>query len=346
MSDLIISKRAQLLLKHLVELYLRDGVPVGSKTLVNEAITSLSPATVRKVLGDLEEQGYLVSPHTSAGRIPTSLGLRFFVDSLRTIYPLDEVNLKQFQEKFEANKSSDDLLTTTSTVLSELTRMVGVVTLPKREHLILRHVEFLPLSDNRVLVILVLNEREVQNRLIITDKPYTASELTQASNFLNQHFIGRDLLSSRQELLQSLQIDKLQMDSLMQAVVDVAEKAFTRAKNNPDYILAGQQNLLSDPTYVKMSQLQKLFQAFTEKHQILHVLDKCLQTDGVQMYIGDESGYDVFSDYSIVTSRYSVDGKLVGVLGVIGPTRMPYNKIIPIVDLAAKMLSTALDNEN
>lgn len=346
MNDLIISKRAQLLLKHLVELYLRDGIPVGSKTLVNEAITSLSPATVRKVLGDLEDQGYLISPHTSAGRIPTSLGLRFFVDSLRTIYPIDEINLRQFQEKFEANKSSDDLLTTTSTVLSELTRMVGVVTLPKREQMILKHVEFLPLSDNRVLVILVLNEREVQNRLIITDKPYTASELTQASNFLNQHFAGRDLLSSRQELLQSLQIDKLQMDSLMQAVVDVAGKAFTGAKNNPDYILAGQQNLLSDPTYVKMSQLQKLFQAFTEKHQILHVLDKCLQTDGVQMYIGDESGYDVLSDYSIVTSRYSVDGKLVGVLGVIGPTRMPYNKIIPIVDFAAKMLSTALDNEN
>lgn len=346
MNDKTISKRAESLLKHLVQLYLRDGMPVGSKTLAKEGVTNLSPATVRKVLGDLEEQGFLSSPHTSAGRIPTSLGLRFFVDSLQTIHTLESFDLQSYQNKFNPNQPTDDLLTTTSTVLSELTHMVGIVSLPKLEQLILKHVEFLPLSDNKLLVILVLNEREVQNRIIVVDKPYTASELTQISNFLMHHFVGRDLLEVRKELLHQLHTARLQMDSLMQAIVHVAEKAFGPAKPNPDYILAGQQNLFLQSGHVKMDQLQKLFNAFTEKQQILEILDKCIKTEGVQMYIGEESGYDALSDYSIVTSRYSVDGKLVGVLGVIGPTRMPYSKIIPIVDLTAKMLSTALENDN
>lgn len=345
MSNSVISKRAQVLLKHLVALYLRDGVPIGSKTLTQEGVTSLSPATVRKVLGDLEDQGYLISPHTSAGRIPTSLGLRFFVDSLQTFHPLEPTEFSQFQQKFDPNKLTDDLLTTTSTVLSELTHMVGIVTLPKLEQLILKHVEFLPLSDNRVLVILVLNDREVQNRIILTEKNYTASELSQISNFLMHHFAGRDLIEVRHELLKQLQSERSRIDHLMQAVIEFAEKAFVPTERNPDYILAGQQNLLLHSNQVNMNQLQKVFNAFTQKQHILEILDKCLQTDGVQMYIGEESGYDALADYSIVTSRYSVDGKLVGVLGIIGPTRMPYNKIIPIVDLTAKLLSSALDNE-
>lgn len=346
MENTKISPRAQVLLKHLVELYIRDGLPIGSKTLVEEAITNLSAATVRKVLGDLEELGYLASPHTSAGRIPTVQGLRFFVDSLLTVYPLEETNILQFKEKLDPAKPTDDLILTASTALSELTRMVGIVTLPHREKLILRHVEFLPLSDNRILAILVVNEREVQNRIIPVDKNYTASELSQVSNFLNQHFSGKSLHSVRNELLHSLHKDKLKMDHLMQTVLDIASRALVPQQAQKDYVLAGQQNLLCNTSHVTMGDLQKLFQAFTEKQDILHILDQCLQTPGVQMYIGEESGYEALSEYSMVTSRYSVDGKLVGVLGVIGPKRMAYDKVIPIVDLTAKLLGTALDQEH
>lgn len=346
MDNAGLSHRAQILLKDLIELYIREGVPVGSKKLSSLETNSLSPATVRKVLSDLELQGYLISPHTSSGRLPTNLGLRFFVDSLLTNCPLEDEQLNNVKQKLDPNKPTEELINSASSILSELTQMVGVVTIPKREKLVLRHVEFLPLADNQVLAILVLNEKEVQNRIIQTQQKYTASALTQASNFLNQHFSGRDLLSTRNELLQALQTDKTQMDSLMQAVVDVAGKAFFSESNEQDYVLAGQQNLLSDSSYVKMSQLQKLFGAFTEKQQILGILDQCLQTDGVQMYIGEESGYEALHEHSVITSRYAVDNKLVGVLGVIGPTRMPYDKIIPVVDLTARMLSTALDQDN
>lgn len=340
-----LSQRAQILLKNLIELYIREGVPVGSKKLVSLSAQSLSSATIRKVLGELESQGYLQSPHPSAGRLPTHLGLRFFVDSLLTSEPIEEERFDDVKQKLDPHKATEELITSASTILSELTQMVGVVTLPKRENIILRHVEFLPLSDNRVLAILVINEKEVQNRIIRTQQIYTASELTQTSNFLNQHFAGRDLLSARKELLLSLKQDKSHMDALMQTVVDVASKAFIAEVDTQDYILAGQQNLLSDSSYVKMSQLQKLFNAFTEKQQILGILDQCLQSEGVQMYIGEECGFEALQNHSVVSSQYSVDGKLVGVLGVIGPTRMPYDKIIPIVDITAKMLGTALNHE-
>jgi len=344
MSDTNISRRDQLLLKHLVEMYLRDGQPVGSKTLANEAYPSLSPATVRKVLSDLEERGYLCSPHTSAGRVPTTQGIRFFVDSLLSVHPLDKAQMQKVSEELSFDETTDSLITKTSNVLSELTHMVGIVTVPRCEQYILRHVEFLPLSDNRVLAILVFNERKVQNRIILTEKPYTASELTQASNFLNQHFVGKELLTARYELLNALNQDRHQVDSLMKAVVDVADKAFVTEKPRTDYILAGQQNLFDNPS-ASISQLQKLFEAFTQKQHILHLLDQCLQSDGVQMFIGEESGYDPFREFSVVTSQYKLDGKTIGVLGVIGPTRMRYDKVIPVVELTAKILGALLNYE-
>ncbi len=343
MNQSIISDRAQHLLKHLVELYIRDGQPIGSKTLVNEACPTVSPATVRKILGDLEERGYLISPHTSAGRIPTTQGIRFFVDSLLSVHPVEREQLKKMEAQLESDQSKASLITQASTVLSELTHMVGIVTLPRREYLVLRHVEFLPLSDNRVLAILVFNESEVQNHIIITEQQYTASELTQAGNFLNQYFAGKELHTARQELLQSLNQDRTQMDSLMRAVVDVASKAFLQRQSKEDYVLAGQQNLLSHPT-TSVPQLQRLFAAFTQKQQILHLLDQCLQSDGLQMFIGEESGYDAFREYSVITSRYTVEGEVVGVLGVIGPTRMRYDKVIPVVEYTAKMLGSMLES--
>lgn len=344
MTNETISERAQLLLKHLVNLYIRDGQPIGSKTLVYEAFPQLSPATVRKVLGDLEERGFICSPHTSAGRVPTTAGIRFFVDSLLSVHPLSDMQTKKMEAQLDPNQSTDSIIANTSTVLSELTHMVGIVTLPKGNQHILRHVEFLPLSDNRVLAILVFNEKEVQNRIIVTDHQYTASELTQASNFLNQHFVGKELFSAREELLKALNFDRLQMDSLMKAVVDVAGKAFVPPQKQDDYILAGQQNLFSNPL-TSVTQLEKLFNAFTQKQQILHLLDTCLQSEGVQMFIGEESGYDAFRDCSVITSRYTVDGEVVGVLGVIGPTRMRYDRVIPVVEFTAKVLGTLLNPE-
>ncbi|MBS0286277.1 MAG: heat-inducible transcription repressor HrcA [Proteobacteria bacterium] len=341
-TDTSISERAQLLLKHLVNMYIRDGQPIGSKTLVYEAFPQLSPATVRKVLSDLEDRGFISSPHTSAGRVPTTQGIRFFVDSLLSVHPLEEAQAKRMEASLDMNQPTDHIIANTSNVLSELTHMVGIVTLPKGNQHILRHVEFLPLADNRVLAILVFNEREVQNRIIVTEQQYTASELTQASNFLNQYFVGKELFCAREELLKALNFDRLQMDSLMKAVVDVAGKAFVPPPNQGDYVLAGQQNLFANPT-ASVQQLEKIFKAFTHKQQILHLLDNCLQSEGVQMFIGEESGYDAFRDCSVITSRYTVDGEVVGVLGVIGPTRMRYDKVIPVVEYTAKVLGALLN---
>lgn len=340
-----ISERAQILLKHLVEIYLRDGQPVGSKTLVHSALPMLSPATVRKVLGDLEEMGYLCSPHTSAGRIPTTQGIRFFVDSLLSVHPLEVTALQKAAQEISKDESPIDLITKTSALLSELTHMVGIVTLPQREQHILRHLEFLPLSDNRVLVILVINEREVQNRIIITERQYSLTELNQAAHFLNQHFLGKDLYTARQELLKSLSADREHMDSLMKAVLDVAGKALEPPQRNNDYVLAGQQNLFSNPT-ASISQLQRIFEAFTQKQQILGLLDNCLQTEGVQLYIGEESGCDPLREFSLITSQYKIDGETIGVLGIIGPTRMQYDKVIPVVELTAKWLGSLLLNSD
>lgn len=337
-----ISNRAQALLKQLVELYIKHGGPVGSKTLAQQSPNKLSSATIRKVMGDLEEKGYVHSPHTSAGRIPTSQGLRFFVDSLLTFHPLDQNQILDFQNQLDPSQTTKGLISTTSSLLSEITHMAGVVTLPKHEILTLKYVEFISLSENRVLVVLVVNEREVQNRIIITKKKYTASDLTQAGNFLMQHFVGRDLRQARNELIQALKRDKLHVDTLMDTILDMATQAFNPPSES-NYVMAGEGKLVTHSQPQALEHLQKLFQAFSEKSEILHLLDVCLESDGVQMFIGEESGFEAFKNYSIVTSRYKINGKVVGVLGVIGPTRMPYGQVIPIVDITAKLLGTALN---
>lgn len=340
-----ISQRAQIILKYLVESYIKDGQPVGSKTIATEALPSLSPATIRKVLSDLENMGYLQSPHTSAGRIPTAQGLRVFVDSLLTVHPLASKKANEVKAHLNPFQSTEDLITTTSSVLSEVTQLMGIVTLPKREKLVLRHAEFLPLSDNRVLVILVVNEKEVQNRIIEMPHNYSAGELRQAGNFLTTHFAGKDLSLVRNELLTALEKDRLHMDSMMKAVVDLAGKALNTEPNPEDYVLSGQPNLIEKSNLGDIPKIQRLFFEFTEKQRLLYLLDNCLAAEGVQMFIGEESGYEPLKHCTLVTSRYIVEGEVVGVLGVIGPTRMHYDKVIPIVDLTAKLLGLAL-NQN
>jgi heat-inducible transcriptional repressor len=335
-------ERSQHLLKVLIQRYIREGHPVGSRTLSRDSGLDLSPATVRNVMADLEEMGLVRSPHTSAGRVPTPLGLRFFVDTLLTVEPPDNLEEERLRQRLDPDQDIADLLSKTSSLLSEVTRLAGVVTLPRRERLQLRHVEFLSLSERRVLVILVVNNREVQNRIIYTKRPYSASDLQQAANYLNSLFAGRDLLDAREQLLAEMRSARESMNQMMLAAIEMADKAFTSEEEGDDYVLAGQTNLMGFAELANMDKLRQLFDAFNEKQQILHLLDSALSADGIQIFIGEESGYRVLDECSIVTAPYEVDGQLVGVLGVIGPTRMAYDRVIPIVDLTARLLAAAL----
>lgn len=342
MSDITINQRAQQVLKILVERYIQDGSPIGSKTIAAESGIGLSSASIRHILGDLEEAGLLTSPHTSAGRVPTELGYRLFVNSLLTVKPLEGEAVQELKMKLDPDLTTTNLVKSASTLLSGLTQLIGVVALPKHDRLELRQVEFLALSGNRVLVILVLNNREVQNRIIHTNRCYTQNELQSAANYLNTHFSGKDLLTARKELLTAMEKDRYQVEGLLQTAIDIANKAFIPLDENKDYVMAGQNNLLNTKE-ANLDRLRQLFDAFTQKQEILNLLDYSLQAEGIQIFIGKESGFEAFDDCSIVTSPYAVDGELVGSLAVIGPTRMRYDRAISAVDVTAKLLSAALN---
>ena len=336
-----LNDKSRVLLKTLVEHYIQEGQPIPSKTLADSASVSVSPATVRNIMSDLEDLGYVSSPHTSAGRVPTNLGYRFFVDTLVKVDPLDTYDLASLNKSLDPDMTSQELIESASGLLSEFTRMAGLVTLPKREQILLRHVEFLSLEGNRVLVILVLDDHEVQNRVIYTRQAYTEIQLRQAANFINQNFSGEALGNVRERLITSMRTDRESMDSLMRTTLEVADKAFDR-EDISDFVVKGQENLLA--TNQALEDIRQLFQAISMKGEILHLLDRCMDSDGVQLFIGNESGYQVLDECSVVTSPYHVDGELVGVLGVIGPTRMAYERIIPIVDATARLLGAALDS--
>lgn len=344
MSEITVNPRAQQVLKILVERYIQDGLPIGSKTIAEEYGLGLSPATIRNILADLEEAGLLISPHTSAGRVPTEMGYRLFVNSLLHTRPLDDSSLQELQNKLDPDLNTTSLVQSASSLLSGITQMIGVVSLPRLNRLELRQVEFLPLSGNRVLVILVLNNKEVQNRIIYTNRVYSSSELTQAANYLNTHFTGKDLLTARQELLGSIEHDRENMRNLLEAAIDVVNKTFQTVDDpKKDCAIAGQNHFLNYTKESNLDRLRVLFEAFTQKNEILNLLDYSLEAEGIQIFIGKESGYEAFDNCSIVTTSYAVDGQLVGSLGVIGPTRMPYDRVITAVDVTAKLLSAALN---
>ena len=345
MSDTALNQRMQQVLKILVERYIQDGCPLGSKTLAEECALGLSPATIRHILADLEEAGYLTSPHTSAGRVPTELGYRVFVNNLLIVKPLENVEVQTLKNKLDPDLAMLHLLQSASSLLSHLTQLAGIVALPRRNRIELRQVEFLPLSANRVLVILILNNREVQNRIIYTDRSYSQSELQKAANYINTHYVGKDLLTIRKELLRAIREDQDNLTYLLETAIDITNKAFVSTEeDNKDYIIAGQNHLLNHTRgEVDVERLRLLFNAFTQKQEILNLLDSALKAEGIQIFIGKESGYGVLDDCSIVTTSYSVDGQLVGSLGVIGPTRMPYDRVISAVDVTAKLLSAALN---
>lgn len=339
-----IDERTRRLFKLLVESYLDEGTPVASKKLASDPGMSVSPATVRNIMAELEHQGLVRSPHTSAGKVPTTQGLRFFIDSLLSVEPLDDQRIDALRHELNPDLSPSELVECASNMLSTLTRMTCVITLPRRDHVALRQVEFLPLSGDRVLVILVLNDREVQNRVIHTEREYTAVELTQAANLINHEFGGRSLVRIRDEIVNSMQADKDRMDGLMQTALDVAGQIFVA----PDEPAESQQMIVSgESQLLEMSSdtgaLRTLFEAFSHKGRILHLLDQCLQSDGIQLFIGEESGYEFFDDFSVVTAPYEVHGQAAGVLGVVGPTRMAYREVIPVVDVTARVLGTAIN---
>ncbi len=339
-----VNQRAQQVLKILVERYIQDGFPIGSKMLAEEYALGLSSATIRHILADLEEAGYLASPHTSAGRVPTPLGYRYFVNSLLTVKPLEGKEVQQLKTKLDPDMAVPSLLRSASSLLSGLTQLTGIVALPRRNRIELSQVEFLALSGNRVLVILVLNNRDVENRIIYTDRPYTQAELQQAGNFLNTHYSGKDLLTTRTELIETIRADRNHMAQLLQAAMEVVNQVFVDDKEETkDYVMAGQNNLLHYTKDANLERLRTLFDVFTQKQEILNLLDQALEAEGVQIFIGKESGCEALDDCSIVTASYAMDGQLVGSLGVIGLTRMPYNRVISAVDVTAKLLSAALN---
>jgi len=344
-----LSERSLYLFKTLVEHFIQDGAPVGSRTLSKDSSLNLSPATIRNVMADLEDFGLLDSPHTSAGRVPTAKGYRLFVDSLLRVNDLNSIEVEKIAKELDPGNDFKALMQRTSSMLSDITQLAGVVMLPRTEQSKLQHIEFVVLSGNRVLVILVVNDREVQNRIINTSRTYSASELQEASNYLNDIFAGKDLTYVRANILDELEKTKEQLSQSMQTAMEMAQLAFDYEKskvNSDELFFSGETNLMDIAELCEVDKLKKLFNTFNQKRDILHLLEQAISADGIQIFIGEESGHDVLDNCSVVTSPYEVDGKILGVLGVIGPTRMHYERVIPIVDITAKMLGSALNLNN
>ncbi|MEJ2129085.1 MAG: heat-inducible transcriptional repressor HrcA [Woeseiaceae bacterium] len=337
------SDRAQHLLRVLIQRYIREGQPVGSRTLSRDSGLDLSPATIRNVMSDLEGMGMVSAPHTSAGRVPTPKGYRLFVDTLvRYRQPKDnDINALRSQIERKADDAGA-LVSSVSNLLSEFTSLAGVVTVPHAQHPSLRQIEFLPLSDNRILAILVINDREVQNRILHTDRNYSASELQQAANFINENYAGKELPDVRRKLVEDLEKTRDSMNQAMHDIIAVAQSAIDEAPQGDEYVLAGETKLMDFAELSDVDKLRRLFEAFSRKQLILDLLDRSMNADGVQIFIGEESGYEILDDCSVVTAPYKLDDDTVGVLGVIGPTRMAYDRVVPIVDITARLLRAAL----
>ena len=342
-----LSERAQHLFRVLVERYIGSGQPVGSRTLSRDSGLDLSPATVRNVMADLEELGLLRSPHVSAGRVPTGQGYRFFVDSLLKVAPVGDGELERLRSQLEVKGEREPLMSAATSLISEMTHMAGIVTLPRQERLILRHVEFLALSPERVLVILVVNGSDVQNRIINLRRPHSQAVLQQVGNYLNEVCAGKDLREVRESLLAELKEHRSSLDALMLTAIEMADKAFVREPCDEEALLvSGQTNLMEYGELADMEKLRHLFEAFREKTELLHILDQCLHADGLRIFIGEESGYEVLDGCSVITTPYEREGEVLGVLGVIGPTRMAYDRVIPIVDITARLLGAALNQQH
>jgi heat-inducible transcriptional repressor len=338
----MLDARAQHLLKTLVERYVAEGQPVGSRSLSKHSGLDLSPATIRNVMADLEEMGLIASPHTSAGRMPTPRGYRFFVDTLMVVKPLEQREIHRLEGELEGDRPQQ-IVNAAASVLSQLTHFAGVVMTPRRREAAFRHLEFLRLSDRRVLLIVVTPEGDVQNRILHTDHSYTSTQLIEATNFFNHNFAGHSFHAIRDRLAAELSALRDDIADLMKFAVEVGEGAL---QEGDTLVVTGERNLLNTQDLSSnMDRLRQLFDLFEQKTSLLHLLDESQKAQGVQIYIGGESGLVPLDECSVVTAPYEVGGQVIGTLGVIGPTRMAYERVIPIVDVTAKLLSNALSQQ-
>jgi len=338
----MLNDRAQILLKTLVDRYISDGQPVGSRALQQFSGLEISPATIRNVMVDLEEMGLVASPHTSAGRIPTALGYRLFIDTLMVVQPLDSVRMQKLEKQIQPDNTSR-LLTQTSSLLSELTHYAGVVATPKRAAITVRQIEFLRLSEKRVLLIIVMPDGEVENRVLLTLKDYSQSQLTEAGNFLSQHYADCAFQDIHQRVQSELHQLQHELHALMNAAMAASNEVMSR--KSEDYVISGESKLLHiNDLSANMNKLRGLFNVFEQKTELLQLLDAGRLAPGVHIFVGKESGLAELDECSVVSAPYGVDGKIIGSLAVVGPKRMNYEKIVPIVDVTAKLLSNALSH--
>lgn len=340
-ADISQDPRARQLLRTLIARHIRDGAPVGSQTLARHAGLDVSPATIRNILASLEDAGLVASPHTSAGRVPTAQGYRLFVDSLLQLRPLPEEELARLRSELPAGAGTQALLGSASELLSAMTRFVGMVSVPRRESFAFRQIEFVPLDPQRVLAILVFADGEVQNRVVQVRRAFDPAELEQAARYLNGHFAGQPLAAIRARLLQDLRQARSELEHLLASSVELAERAL--APGAEDMLLAGQARLLGLQELADLDRLRALFEAFAEKRELLQLLERTARAPGLRVFIGEETGLAPLEGMSLVTAPYGRDGRVLGVLGVIGPSRMAYDRVIPLVEAAASALGDALN---
>ena len=336
------SHRARRILSAIVDKYIQEGIPIGSKSLSLADNIGLSPASIRNVMSDLEELGFIASPYTSSGRVPTSKGYRFFIDSLLKLQPVEATELERIKKRVNLHESnSRELAISVSNTLSAITKLAGIVTIPKQQVTRLKEIDFIQLSEKRILAIIVMNETEVENRILQMKRDYSKDELKQASNYLNTHYKGRSLSYIKKHLINELMQTKEAVNSLMSDLIDIADQVLDFDESD-EYIVAGQRRLMDFHELSDIKKLRQLFDAFKEKQQLLELLDKSMSTSGIQIFIGEESGYQMFDNCTLITSPYTTEDGAIGVLGVIGPTRIAYQKVIPIVAITAKLLGKSL----
>jgi heat-inducible transcriptional repressor len=336
----MLNERAKILLKTLIELYIREGHPIGSRSLSKFPGLNLSPATIRNVMVNLEEMGFVSSPHTSSGRIPTPLGYRLFVDTLLVVKPLDSNEIHHLEDQLPPNTPSR-LINSASQLLSELTHFAGIAVTSKHNNTVFRYIEFMTLFEKRVLLIIVTPEGDVQNRIIFTDKIYSQAELIEAANFINQNYAGCALNEIRSRLRNELKKLHRDMSSLMTAAIEASSEAINDSSET--MVVTGERRLLDvQDLSNNMVSLKELFSLFEQKTALLRLLEFSRKAQGVQVFIGGESDMATPNEVSVITAPYEVDGKTIGTVGVIGPIRMAYERVIPIVDVTAKLLSNAL----
>lgn len=340
-----LGERARTVLKILMEQYLRSGEPVGSAAIASRLETPLSPASVRNVLADLEEQGFLLSPHTSAGRVPTVKGYRFFIDALLEIDPPDErlrERLRQILGREDA--PTEELLGRASELVSTLTHMVALVSVPRREARVFRHVEFIPLEGRRLLAVLVTDRGEIENRLLLVDHDFARARLEEAARFLNEHFSGRSLEEVRERIEQEMRATRAGLERLLASVRTMTETLLERDRRGDALRVAGALNLFGYEELRNLARLRELFEALDRQRDILHLFEACARAEDVRIFLGQECGAPALEECALVAAPYRVDDGRIGVLGIVGPRRMDYAHVIPIVRVTAEMLGQALKN--